>query len=62
MAEKSGSENIETLLKYLLAIELWRGGLTQAEIRKRLKMSGTTVAEWLKGVSRHVSAGETTAK
>jgi predicted transcriptional regulator len=43
------------LLKQLLAIELWRGGLTQAEIKARLGIGSATVSEWLKGVSREVT-------
>ena len=42
------------LLKHLLAIELWRGGLTQSEIKARLELGSKTVSEMLKGVSREV--------
>ena len=42
------------VLKYLLVIELWRGGLTQGEIRTRLGLSTTTVNAMLKGISRTV--------
>ncbi|MGH2974762.1 MAG: hypothetical protein ACRDLL_07840 [Solirubrobacterales bacterium] len=42
------------LLKHLLAIELWRGGLTQSEIRSRLELGSNTVNEMLKGVSREI--------
>lgn len=43
------------LLKHLLAIELWRGGLTQAEIKTRLGLGSETVNRMLKGVSREVA-------
>lgn len=43
------------LLKQLLAIELWRGGLTQAEIRERLSLGKSTVSATLKGVSRELT-------
>ena len=42
------------LLKHLLAIELWRGGLTRSEIKKRLGLGSQTVNRMLKGVSREV--------
>lgn len=42
------------LLQHLLAIELWRGGLSQVQIRKRLSLSTSTVNAMLKGVSKHV--------
>lgn len=42
------------LLKHLLAIELWRGGLTQAEIKTRLGLGSETVTRMLRGVSREV--------
>lgn len=40
------------LLKFLLAIELWRGGLSQAAIRTRLGLSMNTVNAMLKGLKR----------
>jgi hypothetical protein len=43
------------LLKHLLAIELWRGGLTQAEIKSRLGLGSEAVTRMLKGLSREVS-------
>ncbi len=42
------------LLKHLLAIELWRGGLTQAEIKARLGLGSDVLSGMLKGVSREV--------
>jgi hypothetical protein len=45
---------IAYLLQNLLAIELWRGGLTQAEIGTRLGVATGTVNSMLKGVSREV--------
>lgn len=43
------------LLKFLIAIELYRSGLSQAAIRKRLGLSMNIVNAMLQGVSRHVS-------
>lgn len=40
------------LLRNLLAIELWRGGLSQEEIGKRLGVAKGSVNKMLKGVSR----------
>ena len=45
---------IVQLLQSLLAIELWRGGLKQAQIAKRLSLGTNTVNEMLKGVGRQV--------
>jgi transposase len=45
---------LSQLLRNLLAIELWRGGLSQAEIGERLGVSAGTVNGMLKGVSRVV--------
>jgi Trp operon repressor len=50
------------LLKYLLVRELWRGGLSQAEIRSRLGLSMNAVNALLKGISRdttHISEAAT---
>jgi hypothetical protein len=43
------------LLKHLLAIELWRGGLTQTQIKSRLGLGSDVVSAMLKGVSREVA-------
>lgn len=43
------------LLKQLLAIELWRAGLSQSEIRTRLGIGMNAVNDMLKGVSRDVA-------
>jgi transposase-like protein len=51
---KNGGDEGVYLLKYLLAIELYRGGLSQAQIRQRLGLSMNVVNDMLKGVSRHV--------
>jgi transposase len=45
------------LLQHLLAIELWRGGLSQDQIRTRLGISTNTVNAMLKGVSRTIKQG-----
>lgn len=55
MAKSADDDEAAMLLKQLLAIELWRAGLSQAEIRKRLGISMKAVNEMLKGVSREVS-------
>jgi hypothetical protein len=57
MNEQIDLGEIERLLKYLLAIELWRAGMTQGQIKKRLKISSGAVNEMLKGVSREVARG-----
>ena len=54
MAKVDSNEPIITLLQHLLAIELWRSGLSQNEIRGRLGLSTTTVNAMLKGVSREI--------
>ena len=43
------------LLQNLLAIELWRGGLLQTEIGKRLGISTGSANKMLKGVSQKVT-------
>lgn len=55
MAKKklTAEEQIISLLQHLLVIELWRGGLSQNEIRTRLGISMNTVNEMLKGVARN---------
>ncbi len=47
-------KTITKLLQNMLAIELWRGGLTQAEIKERLGVGTSTVNRILKGVSKEV--------
>lgn len=51
---KGTADTSEALLRHILAIELWRGGLSQDQIRKRLGISINTVNEMLKGVSRTI--------
>lgn len=53
--QTSESDEVVLLLKQLLAVELWRGGLSQAEIRKRLGLGMATVTSLLKGVSRDLN-------
>lgn len=53
-AEPRADEAV-TLLRHLLAIELWRGGLTQSEIKSRLGLGSDTLSTMLKGVSREVT-------
>lgn len=40
------------LLRYLLVLELWRSGLSQAEIRARLGIANNVVNAMLKGIGR----------
>jgi len=47
-------KTIVQLLQNLLAIELWRGGLSQAKIGKRIGVATGTVNKMLKGVSKEV--------
>lgn len=58
MAKKKQSvddmKTISQLLQNLLAIELWRGGLSQAEVGKRIGVATGSVNRMLKGVSREV--------
>jgi transposase len=42
------------LLRYLLVVALWRGGLSQAAIRSRMGLSMNVVNAMLKGVNRGV--------
>jgi Trp operon repressor len=49
---EAGTEELVSLLKHLLAIELWRGGLSQAEIKSRLGLGSETLTRMLKGVNR----------
>jgi transposase len=50
----SHDEQTLNLLRHLVAIELWRGGLSQEQIRSRLGVAKATVNDMLKGVSRHI--------
>lgn len=54
MPKDEESDEVRELLRHLLAIELWRGGLSQNQIQKRLGISINTVNEMLKGVSRTI--------
>lgn len=47
---------IAQILRNLLAIELWRGGLSQAEIGKRLGVATGSVNKMLRGVSWVISS------
>lgn len=53
-AEEPENDETAMLLKHLLAIELWRSGLSQAEIKARLGIGSKAVTRMLKGVSREV--------
>lgn len=57
MAPRSDQQQDDAnlLLKHLLAIELWRGGLSQAEIKSRLGLGSEAVSRMLKGVSREIA-------
>lgn len=45
---------ISQLLRHLVAIELWRGGLSQSEIGEKLGMAAGSVNKMLKGVRREL--------
>jgi len=55
MARSDQSDEAVILLRHLLAIELWRSGLSQTEIRKRVGLGMNAVNEMLKGVSKEVT-------
>jgi hypothetical protein len=55
MAKSTQDDEAVMLLKQLLAIELWRAGLSQSAIRKRLGLNMNVVNEMLKGVSREIT-------
>jgi transposase len=55
MAKNAQVDETVMLLKQLLAIELWRAGLSQSEIRTRLGIGMNVVNEMLKGVSREIT-------
>jgi DNA-binding transcriptional regulator LsrR (DeoR family) len=56
MTNRPDGNDLAQYLRHLLVIELWRGGLTQGQISKKLHLSKQTVNEMLKGVSRSVFA------
>jgi predicted transcriptional regulator len=58
MAKNEPDEAV-LLLRQLLAIELWRAGLSQSEIRKRLGIGNDAVNQMLKGVGRIVQVKQT---
>jgi len=51
-------ENIEKLLKHLLAIGLYSAGASQRDICKHLKISNSTAVELLKGVNKEPKVNE----
>jgi DNA-binding MarR family transcriptional regulator len=51
---KDDSKEITQLLQNLLIVELWRGGLSQGEIGKRLCVAKASVNKILKGVNREI--------
>ncbi|TGK23332.1 hypothetical protein EHQ05_19300 [Leptospira yasudae] len=55
MSKKAKDMTELDFLRYLLAIELWRGGLSQAEIAKRIGVATGSVNALLKGVSRELN-------
>ena len=55
MAEDRVQEKLDTiveLLKTLVAVELARGGVPQAQIAKRVKLATATVNKILKGIKK----------
>ena len=55
MAKKAPTDETVSLLQQLVAIELYRAGLSQAEIRERLGINMNALSEMLKGVSREIT-------
>lgn len=47
-----GPDEVVLLLRQLVAIELWKGGVSQAEIGHRLGVAAGTVNKYVKGVKR----------
>ena len=45
-------ETLIELLQNFLAIELWKNGVTQEAIGKRLRVAKATVVEMLKGIKK----------
>jgi hypothetical protein len=54
MPKEPSKDEIALLLKQLLAVELWRAGLSQTEIRSRLGLGMNVLNKMLKGVSRDI--------
>lgn len=55
MSKNQDDSNKEIwLLQNLLAIELWRGGLSQAEIGKRIGIATVSINNMLKGVNKEI--------
>lgn len=52
--DRDDTANMVTVLQNLLAIGLWRGGLSQDEIRERLGVRKATVNRMLKGLNREL--------
>jgi DNA-binding IclR family transcriptional regulator len=50
-------DNIIELLKHLIAVELARGGIPQAQIAKRVKLATGTVNKMLQGLKKERSGG-----
>ena len=50
MSKQTEGEEAVYLLKYLLAIELYRSGLTKDEVRSRLRMDKKVVNQMLLGI------------
>lgn len=57
-SKNDGNKTIEFILRSLLIIEFWRGGLSQDTIAQRLGISKTDVSAVLKGVRRQVATDE----
>lgn len=51
-SENKDSSVVVVLLRQLVAIELWKTGVSQTEIAKRLRVSKTTANMYLKGLKR----------
>mgnify|MGYP001567657396 CR=1 FL=1 len=45
-------EDLADLMRWLVAIELWKGGVAQADISKRLGIAVGSVNKYVKGIER----------
>jgi hypothetical protein len=49
-SKRTSEEEVIYLLKYLLALELYRSGLTKEQVRARLKADNNLISEMLSGI------------
>lgn len=51
-AQSKAPEEMVQLLRFLVALELWKSGVSQADIGKRLGIAAGSVNKLVKGVKR----------